>query len=641
MKVQVQLVFLLCCIIPIATINYQSYILTDNKDEMISDYPISNTEKEYCNPNARSPLLDEVNLTANWRFNEGTGSSASDSSGNGHTGTIDGADWCNGYQAQGLDLEQSSNQYINCGDNDAFTFTNGSDTFDSEFSFCAWIKLESVGVIQGLLGKYQIDQVAKREYFLRIGADNKLTFNLFDHTLNNYGHRIGIDSTTEFSTDIWYFIVATYDASEIEAGLKLYVNCTLETPISDSAGTYNGMGNGNTSLGLGIDGLTSELDGIFDEVRIYDKELSQAEINDLFNYTIAAIEGRTAAYQHYKFTGKIQGDINGITVLSALKYRFNGTTITTGGNATNSTGHFQFTSFDDLDLSELEYCLQINTTHYIHEFYFQPRYIDEKDYSMKLLDDYWDFSEDDETWSTSHAIEYTINGTYASARDGTSNFRMIPPIGSIDSDTYYLLKVRMKSNATESVSMRITDALGNTLDSDYQSLTSDWEIYSYDLSSSSDWSGQETQIRIRCSADDATLDPSSFFFVDFVHLYYEDIPVLTQSLDNYWFLSSQNDSWTYQYSFPNAGTLTTTDLTWTAITFGEGGLLTHTAYLDSNYPNSIYLPQVFTAQLNMDQVKFTLIEDLTLTFIMVMSFFLVGMVFLYLLRHGIDRMFRG
>lgn len=76
---------------------------------------------------------------AAWHFDEGSGTIANDSSGNGFTGNFHGAPgWVPGIQ--GSALRFSDNDYVDVGTSNSFNFNNGSGNFTID----AWIKPESI-----------------------------------------------------------------------------------------------------------------------------------------------------------------------------------------------------------------------------------------------------------------------------------------------------------------------------------------------------------------------------------------------------------------------------------------------------------------------------------------------------------------
>lgn len=85
-------------------------------------------------------------------------------------------------------------------------------------------------------------------------------------------------SNTALTTGTWYHIVGTFDG----AAYKIYINGTLDNTLTDSTALYNGP------LTLGIasagSGLGRFLSATMDEVRVYNRALSSAEVTELYNF---------------------------------------------------------------------------------------------------------------------------------------------------------------------------------------------------------------------------------------------------------------------------------------------------------------------------------------------------------------------
>jgi hypothetical protein len=78
-------------------------------------------------------LTPHPGLVGWWRFDEGSGSVATDSSGNGNKGTINGASWATGKYGDALSFDGASN-YVSMSHNSVLSFGTGN------FSAGAWIK---------------------------------------------------------------------------------------------------------------------------------------------------------------------------------------------------------------------------------------------------------------------------------------------------------------------------------------------------------------------------------------------------------------------------------------------------------------------------------------------------------------------
>ena len=60
---------------------------------------------------SESKRAEDDYILANWKFNEGNGEIAHDSSGHGYDGAIDGATWTQGYSSYSLDFD-GTNDYV-------------------------------------------------------------------------------------------------------------------------------------------------------------------------------------------------------------------------------------------------------------------------------------------------------------------------------------------------------------------------------------------------------------------------------------------------------------------------------------------------------------------------------------------------
>jgi len=188
------------------------------------------------------------------------------------------------------------NDYINLGDSDDFSFGNG--VTDSAFSVSVWFKLNGFGTNNVVFSKDS--GLPNREYAMGFfGASKKLRFYIKDQGGNN---QQSIDSTTLFAVDTWYNVVCTYDGSggsNAADGLSIYVNSVKETPTNIIKGTYVAMSNTTAPVNIGQYGAAgSFLRGKVDEVSVYNTELLQADITDVYNGgEPTTISG---AFAHYK-----------------------------------------------------------------------------------------------------------------------------------------------------------------------------------------------------------------------------------------------------------------------------------------------------------------------------------------------------
>jgi hypothetical protein len=168
-----------------------------------------------------------------------------------------------------------SSSFISIADNDDLSFTNGTN--DLPFSISMWVNFSSLGDMW-LLNKRLTG--VNDEYQL-IYYSGKFIINLFDGTFG--GHFFKEYSFTP-TTGTYYHIVATYSGNGSVSGLKLYVN-GVSVGTTSTSGSYSRMRNGTAPVVLGKAGWFNGLNfsGKIDETAIYNIELTQAEIDLLYN----------------------------------------------------------------------------------------------------------------------------------------------------------------------------------------------------------------------------------------------------------------------------------------------------------------------------------------------------------------------
>jgi hypothetical protein len=212
-------------------------------------------------------------LVGYWRLDEGSGTIAYDSSGNGHDGTIKGdPQWVAGRNGLALDFD-GTEDYIDIGLGAGDYFA----TLNSGLTVAGWIVREGTGTYDIVFG------AGRNPVGTTAGDDNN-------------GWKFGIDSgdvikfTTlgilDYTSSVgvplgeWVHIAATFNEAGTEA--QIYLNGNFEQAISG-----NGPANPATGLyavGFGGTWALEFFDGMLDEVRVYNHVLTGPEI-------LAAMEG--------------------------------------------------------------------------------------------------------------------------------------------------------------------------------------------------------------------------------------------------------------------------------------------------------------------------------------------------------------
>ncbi|MHC4159293.1 MAG: LamG domain-containing protein, partial [Planctomycetota bacterium] len=205
----------------------------------------------------------DPNLVTHWKLDEGSGTTAYDSAGT-NNGTITGATWTTGGMINGaLDFD-GINDYVDITDSASLSFTNPSLTI------AAWVYLNQDQPGQRIIVR------KNNQWQLGIyAADNKIR-NLVK-TDGTDGWTAANDEFYTIDTDTWYFFAFTYNGSV----LKYYANGTQVG--SDKTVTGDIVDNSN-NVGIGSDtgGSSNNINGMIDDLRIYNRALSAEEILELF-----------------------------------------------------------------------------------------------------------------------------------------------------------------------------------------------------------------------------------------------------------------------------------------------------------------------------------------------------------------------
>jgi hypothetical protein len=231
-----------------------THILTaaarDTAGNLTASSPITVTVSNTTPPPA-------TGLVAAYAFSEGSGTTTSDRSGKGNTGTLAGATWTTAGQAGRALSFDGVNDRININDAASLDLTGG-------MTLSAWVyptalsgwrtvimKETAGGLVYAL---YAHDNVPRPAAYVRVS-----------------GVDVAVTGTSPLPLNTWTYLTTTYDG----ATLRLYVN-------SGEVGSRAGGGAIQVSTGrlrIGGNAVWGEwLAGRVDEVRIYSRALTPAEI---------------------------------------------------------------------------------------------------------------------------------------------------------------------------------------------------------------------------------------------------------------------------------------------------------------------------------------------------------------------------
>jgi len=155
------------------------------------------------------------------------------------------------------------------------------------FSISAWVNRNSIGNRHVIVSKQQFSfGINSPGYNLQINNNDKVTFLLvFKFATHRF---IQIESTNTITDSNWHHIVLTYDGtggSSAANGVEIYIDGLKET-VSRSgnlgASGATTLNSGDFSIGS-FDEQSNYMDGAIDEVSVFNTELSQSQVTEIYN----------------------------------------------------------------------------------------------------------------------------------------------------------------------------------------------------------------------------------------------------------------------------------------------------------------------------------------------------------------------
>ncbi len=204
----------------------------------------------------------DPNLIGWWKLDETSGLTAADSSVFGNDGTLPnmaGNEWTNGIVGGALEFD-GTDDYVSVPSSSSLQLT-------SALTLAGWIKADSWG------SGDEVDPIARKgegnpnNYQLAV-VDGRATFYLDGGEADDDG----FEGNTVLNTGQWYHVAATWNGSTV----RVYVDGVIDNDPSDLRG--DNIGTDTRPFYIGGRSGTDLLDGILDDIRIYNRVLRDVEI---------------------------------------------------------------------------------------------------------------------------------------------------------------------------------------------------------------------------------------------------------------------------------------------------------------------------------------------------------------------------
>ncbi|QQR77554.1 MAG: fibronectin type III domain-containing protein [Candidatus Moraniibacteriota bacterium] len=238
----------------------------------------ANNLSPYSNiASATTPVAPPVSqyLQAGYNFAEGTGTTTQDISGHNHAGTLSNTTW------------STSGKYGNALDFNGTSSSVGIGNWNipgSAITLSAWVRADDWKTDDVRILSKATDSTEQGHTWMLSDSNSLLRFRL--KTGGTTTTLVATSGTLQ--TNVWTHVAAVYDGST----MTLYKD-GLEVGSQAKTGTID-QNTANISIGANPEGSNS-FDGTIDDVRIYNKALTQSEIQTDMNTALTSGGGGTVA----------------------------------------------------------------------------------------------------------------------------------------------------------------------------------------------------------------------------------------------------------------------------------------------------------------------------------------------------------
>jgi len=204
------------------------------------------------------------NLKGWWKLDETSGYVVTDSSGHGNHGFVIGSPTSvEGMIDRALRLD-GNDDYIDCGSGPSLNITG-------QVTVAAWIKLSATNLDQQIAGNIS----NQGGYLLNMYTNNKLDLIILSSG-GQYALNRDVAGGTVMTTDVWYHVVGVYSQGN-------YIRTYVDGALDRESATATVLAPTPETFKIGRYPPQSILfwNGVLDDVRVYNRALSEAEIQSL------------------------------------------------------------------------------------------------------------------------------------------------------------------------------------------------------------------------------------------------------------------------------------------------------------------------------------------------------------------------
>ncbi|MBW7992399.1 MAG: LamG domain-containing protein [Planctomycetes bacterium] len=212
-------------------------------------------------------------LVAHWQFDEGSGTTAVDSSGNSHDGTLLGdPEWVAGMIGNGALSFDGSDGLVDVGHDESLSITD-------ELTITVWVKAGDLSNYYFLVCKQPSGTAGDNypgNYEFRIQANSGILE--FGHQEAEGEQYTFYTSDTSITADQWYHVAVVVTKGEL---VEFYID-GVSAGSAEQLTNFGVLNDEPVRIGGRKDGY-SFFNGILDDVRLYDRALSAVQIQKMYN----------------------------------------------------------------------------------------------------------------------------------------------------------------------------------------------------------------------------------------------------------------------------------------------------------------------------------------------------------------------
>ncbi|MFZ2146051.1 MAG: LamG domain-containing protein, partial [Sedimentisphaerales bacterium] len=220
-------------------------------------------------------LVSDVSagLVAHWEFDDGAGTIARDSSGNGHDGTLQGdPQWVAGMIGSGALSFDGSDGLVDVGHDESLSITD-------ELTITVWLKVGDLSTYYFLVCK-QPSGTAGDNYPGNYEFRTEINTGAlqFGHQQAEGEQYIFYTSETSITAEQWYHVAVSVTKGEL---VEFYID-GVSAGSAEQLTNFGVLNDEPVRIGGRKDGY-SFFNGILDDIRLYDRALSAVQIQKLYN----------------------------------------------------------------------------------------------------------------------------------------------------------------------------------------------------------------------------------------------------------------------------------------------------------------------------------------------------------------------